>query len=44
MVEHQRADAGFRLHHHAFRQPHADVFGPQQLPDALLIVQIRAGG
>ena len=44
MVEHQGADAGFRLHHHAFGEAHADFLGAQQLPDALLVVQVGAGG
>ena len=41
MMEDHRADAGLRLHHHAFGQLHADFLGLQQLPDALLIVQVR---
>ena len=42
MMEYQSAHAGFRLHHHAFRQLHADLIGIEQLPDALLVVQVRA--
>src|ERR1035437_3350262 len=42
MVEDDGAYAGFRLHHHAFGQLHADVFGPEQFPHALLIVQVGA--
>src|SRR5580700_95882 len=42
MVEDQCADAGFRVHHHAFSQPHANIFGPEQLPDSLLVVQVGA--
>src|ERR1035441_2507601 len=40
MVEDEGADAGLRLHHHAFGQLHADIAGLEQLPHALLIVQI----
>jgi hypothetical protein len=29
MLEHQRADAGFRIHHEALGKLHADLFGPQ---------------
>jgi hypothetical protein len=44
MVEHQRADAGCRVHHHAFGELHADVFGTQQFPHRQLVVQVGAGG
>src|SRR5579864_9259837 len=44
MVEHQRADAGFRFHHHAFGELHADFFWAQQFPDTLLVVEIWACG
>src|SRR5438874_1459632 len=40
MVEHHRADAGFRLHHHAFGQLDTDLFRPQQRPQSGLIVQV----
>src|SRR5208337_5480812 len=40
MVEHQRADAGFGLHHHALGEPHASLFRAQQLEKPLLIVQV----
>src|SRR5207244_5413693 len=42
MVEHQRAHARLRVHHHAVGEPHADIFGLQQLPEALLVVEVRA--
>src|SRR5262249_50238394 len=42
MMEDQRADAGFRIHHEAFGELNADFFKPQELPDAGLILQIRA--
>ena len=37
MVKHQRAYARFRVHHEAFGQLHADVFGLGQLPQPLLV-------
>src|ERR1035437_6898011 len=40
MVEDDGAHAGLRFHHHAFGQMHADIAGLEQLPHALLIVQI----
>ena len=40
MVEYQRADAGFGFHHHALGEVHAGLFRPQQLEEALLIVQV----
>ncbi len=43
MVEHQRADARFGVHHASVGEAHADVLGPQELPDGLLILQVRAG-
>ncbi len=33
MMEHQRADARLRIHHHSFGQAHADFVGVEQLPD-----------
>src|SRR6266567_4071855 len=42
MLKNQRTHARFRLHHHAFRKFHADFFRTQQLPDPLLVVEIRA--
>src|SRR5215475_9652430 len=42
MMEDQRADAGFRIHHEAFGELNADFFGPQELPDAGLILQVGA--
>src|ERR1700735_3322377 len=42
MVEDQGADAGFRIHHHAFGEMHADFFGPQEHPDAGLVVEAGA--
>ena len=44
MLENERADAGFGIHHHAFGKLHADFFGAQKLPDADLIIEIRARG
>ena len=43
VVEHQRAHAGFRIHHHALGEVHADVFGVEQSEEALLVVQVGAG-
>ena len=42
MVEDQRADAGFRVHHEAFRKLHADFFRLEQFPNASLIFQVGA--
>lgn len=38
MLEHQRAHARFRFHHHALGQMAADVFRPQQGEQPLLVV------
>src|SRR5215472_13905273 len=43
MLEHERAHAGLRIHHESFGELHANLFGPQNLPDARLILQVRAG-
>ena len=44
MMEHKRADAGLGIHHHSFRQIHADFLRPQQHPEARLVFEIRACG
>ena len=44
MVEDQRANAGFGVHHHAFREMDTNFFGFQEHPYAGLVVEIRAGG
>ncbi len=44
MMEHERAHAGFWVHHEAFGQLHANLLRLQQLPDAGLILQGGAGG
>jgi hypothetical protein len=38
VMEGERADAGFRVHHHALGELHADFLRTQQLPNAHLIV------
>src|SRR5215471_17097585 len=40
MMEYQRTHAGFRVHHHAIGQGHTNGLRFEQLPDALLILQI----
>ncbi len=42
VVENQRAHARLGLHHHALGEVYADVLRPQQVPEALLIVEIGA--
>ena len=42
MMEHQGADAGLRVHHHAFGKLDADFFRAAATSTALLIVEIRA--
>src|SRR3984957_7473380 len=42
MMKNERADAGFRIHHHSFGQMHADLFGAQQDPEPGLIVEVGA--
>src|SRR5579862_453757 len=42
VMEDQRAHAGLRFHHHAFREMDADIIWPEQLPNPLLIIQIGA--
>src|SRR5579885_3339140 len=42
-MEDQSADARFRFHHHAFRELNTDLFRVDQLPDALLVVEVGAG-
>src|SRR5882762_9317531 len=42
MMEHHRADASFRVHHHPFGQLHADFFRLQKLPEADLVVEVGA--
>src|ERR1700729_1423212 len=44
MMEDQRADAGFGVHHHAFGEMYADFFRFQKHPYAGLVVEIRTGG
>ena len=43
MMENQRADARFRIHHESFRQLNANFFRLQQLPESYLIFEIRTG-
>ena len=43
MGEHDGADAGFGVHHEAFGQVHADVFGAEQLEQPCLVFQVGAG-
>src|SRR6267154_2732393 len=42
MMEHHRADASFRVHHHPFGQLHSDFFLLQKLPEADLVVEVGA--
>src|SRR5206468_138252 len=42
MMEDQRTDAGFRIHHESFRELHANFFRLQELPDSGLIFQVGA--
>src|SRR5688500_1911487 len=41
MMKDQRAHAGLGLHHHALGKMAANLFRPEQFPDALLVVEIR---
>src|ERR1700734_3111543 len=42
MLEHERTDTGLRIHHESLGQLDANFFGPQQLPNRSLIVEVRA--
>src|SRR5580693_2253738 len=42
MMEDEGADAGFRVHHHAFGEVDADFLRTQEEPDAGLIFEIGA--
>src|ERR1700751_4022060 len=44
MMEDESADAGLRVHHHAFGEVDADFLWAQEEPDAGLVFEIRAGG
>src|SRR5579864_7771198 len=44
VVEHHGADARLRVHHHALGQVHADFFGLQQRPEALLVIEVGTCG
>src|SRR4051812_35179623 len=43
MMENERRNARFGIHHKSFGQLHADLVGTQQLPQKLLVVEARTG-
>ena len=44
VVEHERANAGFRLHHETFGQLHADFFRAEKLKDTGLVFERGTSG
>src|ERR1700720_1506328 len=42
VLQNQRTYTRFRIHHHSFRKLYADLFRAQQLPQACLVIEVRA--